>query len=289
MIILIADSGSTKCDWLAIDENGVKLSEFQTMGFNPYFHNAEKITSELSNCPEMSSLSSSVDRTYFYGAGSSSEEMCSIIKDGLSRVLTISKIHVGHDLEGAAFSTWTGTPAITCILGTGSNSCYFDGFNVFEELPSLAYILGDEGSGSWFGKRMLQAFFYKQLPQYIHEDFIKTFGVDGSDVNNVNKRVYTEPNPNVYLASFMTFVGKHKSDSHIHDLLIEGFGAFLDIHVKCFENCETVPIHFIGSVAFHFQDELKEACSHRKLKLGSTIKKPIDGLSKYHLDYVLNQ
>jgi len=289
MIILIADSGSTKCDWLAIDENGLKLAEFQTMGFNPYFHDADKIFSELNNCPEMYSLSKTVGITYFYGAGSSSEEMCSIIKEGLSRVLLESEIHVGHDLEGAAFSTWTGTPAITCILGTGSNSCYFDGEKVFEELPSLAYILGDEGSGSWFGKRLLQAFFYKQLPQHMHDDFVKIFGVDGSNVNQVNKRVYTEPNPNVYLASFMTFVGKHKSDPQVNELLLEGFGAFLDIHVECFENSKSVPIHFIGSVAYHFQDELRQACSLRNLQVGNLIKKPIDGLAKYHLDYVRNK
>ena len=289
MIVLIADSGSTTCDWLAIDKNGLKLAEFQTMGFNPYFHDAVKIFSELNNCTEMSSISNAVERTYFYGAGSSSEEMCSIIKDGLSRVLPKSKIHVGHDLEGAAFSTWTGTPAITCILGTGSNSCYFDGEKVFEELPSLAYILGDEGSGSWFGKRLLQAFFYKQLPQHIHEDFVKTFGIDGSSVNQVNKRVYTEPNPNVYLASFMTFVGKHKSDPKVNEWLLEGFGAFLDIHVECFGNSKSVPIHFIGSVAYHFQEELREACALRNLQVEKMNKKPIDGLSKYHLDYVLKK
>jgi len=289
MIILIADSGSTNCDWLAIDENGLKLAEFQTMGFNPYFHDADEISLELNNCPEMSAISSRVDKTYFYGAGSSSVEMCEIIKNGLARVLPASDIHVGHDLEGAAFSTWTGTPAITCILGTGSNSCYFDGDKVFEELPSLAYILGDEGSGSWFGKRLLQAFFYKQLPQYIHDDFVKYFGEDGSNVNQVNKRVYTEPNPNVYLASFMTFVGKHKADPQVHDWLLEGFGAFLDIHVECFENSKSVPIHFIGSVAYHLQDVLMEACSSRSLQVGSLIKKPIDGLAKYHLDYVLNK
>ncbi|MEO1945389.1 MAG: ATPase, partial [Candidatus Thioglobus sp.] len=165
MIILIADSGSTKCDWLAINEQGVELRQFSTMGFNPYFHTSEIVESELKKNTNMVELAPNVGRVFFYGAGSSSTEMCSIIENGLRKVMPQADISVGHDLEGAAFSTWSGTPAITCILGTGSNSCYFDGDSVYEEVPSLAYILGDEGSGSWFGKRLLQAFFYKQLPR----------------------------------------------------------------------------------------------------------------------------
>jgi N-acetylglucosamine kinase-like BadF-type ATPase len=239
------------------------------------------------NCEDMVDIAQDVTKTFFYGAGSSSEDMCSVIKDGLSRVLVNSEVHVGHDLEGAAYSTWSGTPSITCILGTGSNSCYFDGKDVIEEVPSLAYILGDEGSGSWFGKKLLQAFFYKQLPKHIHDDFISLFGVEGADVNSVNKRVYTEPNPNVYLASFSTFIGKHKDEPIIQKWLLEGFTAFLEVHVECFEDFKSVPVHFIGSVAYHFQNELKQACFRRGIQVGNLIKKPIDGLAKYHLDYLL--
>ena len=223
MIILIADSGATKSDWLAIDENGEVLSQFNTMGFNPYFHDSEKVESELKTKPEIMDIAEKVDKTYFYGAGSSSVEMCDIIKEGLSRVLVNSQIHVGHDLDGAAYSTWSGEPSITCILGTGSNSCYFDGENTHEEVPSLAYVLGDEGSGSWFGKRLLQGFFYKQLPQHIHEDFITEFGKEETHVNYVNKMVYKGNSPNVYLASFTKFIGKHKADPVINQWLIDGF------------------------------------------------------------------
>ena len=142
MIILIADSGSTKSDWLAIDEEGNELRQFSTMGFNPYIHSSEIVETELKKNSDMQSLAPNVSRVYFYGAGSSSPEMCSIIEKGLQNVMPSADITVGHDLEGAAFSTWSGTSAITCILGTGSNSCYFDGNEVFEEVPSLAYISG---------------------------------------------------------------------------------------------------------------------------------------------------
>jgi glucosamine kinase len=283
MIILIADSGSTKSDWLAIDEHGEVLAQFNTMGFNPYFHSADKVESELNGTEEMMEIAEKVEKTYFYGAGSSSVEMCSIIKEGLSRVLVNSEIHVGHDLDGAAYSTWSGEPSITCILGTGSNSCYFDGEKTSEEVPSLAYILGDEGSGSWFGKRLLQGFFYKQLPQHIHEDFIREFGEEESKVTSVNKRVYKEEGPNVYLASFTKFLGKHKSDPMIKQWLLEGFHAFLSVHVECYSNFKDVPVHFIGSIAYHFKDELVEACNQRGIRVGNMIKKPIDGLADYHV------
>ena len=286
-MILIADSGSTKSDWLAIDENGEVLAQFSTMGFNPYFHSADKVESELNGNEEMMVIAEKVEKTYFYGAGSSSVEMCSIIKEGLSRVLVNSEVHVGHDLDGAAYSTWSGEPSITCILGTGSNSCYFDGEKTSEEVPSLAYILGDEGSGSWFGKRLLQGFFYKQLPQHIYEDFIREFGEEESKVTSVNRRVYKEEGPNVYLASFTKFIGKHKSDPVIKQWLLEGFHAFLSVHVECYCNFKDVPVHFIGSIAYYFKEELIEACNQRGIRVGNMIKKPIDGLADYHVKYLI--
>jgi glucosamine kinase len=284
MIILIADSGSTKSDWLAIDEAGNELAKFSTMGFNPYFHSSSLVKKELSGQIEMMKIAPNVGQVFFYGAGSSSAEMCSIIEKGLKAVFSHAEIHVGHDLNGAAYSTWSGEPAITCILGTGSNSCFFDGTEVYEEVPSLAYILGDEGSGSWFGKRLLRAFLYKKLPPSIHNDFVSEFGLS---VTDINKRVYTEPNPNVFLASFMKFIAKHRDAEIVKTWLQDGFGSFLDSHVACFENHQQIPVHFIGSVAYHFSDELQLACEKRGIQMGNLIKKPIEGLAKYHVECIL--
>ena len=284
MIILIADSGSTKSDWLAIDEAGNELVNFSTMGFNPYFHSSNFVEQKLSSQTEVMKIALNVGKVFFYGAGSSSQEMCSIIEEGLRRVFSQAEIHVDHDLNGAAFSTWSGVPAITCILGTGSNSCFFDGSTVFEEVPSLAYILGDEGSGSWFGKRLLRAFLYKKLPQSIHDDFVSEYGFT---VTDINKKVYTEKNPNVFLASFMKFIAKHRDADMVKTWLQDGFGAFLDVHVACFENYQQVPVHFIGSVAFHFSDDLCLACEKRGIQMGNLIKKPIEGLAKYHVECIL--
>jgi len=282
--ILIADSGSTKCDWLVITEHGQELGEFHTMGFNPYFHDADLVEREMNANSQAMEVADSVDRVYFYGAGSSSPELCEVIAEGLRRVFANAVVHVGHDLDGAAYSTFTGEPAVTCILGTGSNSCMFDGTTVTEEVPALAYILGDEGSGSWFGKRLLSSFLYHKLPAAIHDDFVEQYGLDKL---SITKRVYQEPNANVFLASFMTFLGRHKSDAFVQDWLDEGFKAFLDVHVACFEGASAMPIHFVGSVAYHFQDALKKACADRGYRVGNIIKKPIDGLAQYHVEFIL--
>ena len=285
MKILIADSGSTKCDWMVVDEQGTNLSEFHTMGFNPYFHDADLVESKMRESEEAMALANEVSKVYFYGAGSSSEALCSVIREGLERVFTQANVHVGHDLDGAAYSTYAGEPAITCIIGTGSNSCYFDGSTASEEVPALAYILGDEASGSWFGKRLLSLHLYHKLDPVVDADFVSTFGFSKDDIVN---RVYQEPNANVFLASFMTFIGRHQEVPQIISLLEEGFQAFIDVHVKCYKNYKEVPVHFVGSVAYHFQPVLRHVCEREGISVGQIIKRPIDGLANYHVKYILN-
>jgi glucosamine kinase len=281
--VLIADSGSTKCDWLCIDEIGTVESEFHTMGFNPYFHSSDLVEEKMRAAPKAMECADSIDRVYFYGAGSSSPALCEVIAEGLRRIFQQATVHVGHDLEGAAFSTYTGTPSITCIIGTGSNSCYFDGDVVSEELPALAYILGDEASGSWFGKKLLAAHLYKRLDPVVEEDFNTTFGFSKDELIH---RVYKEPNANVFLASFMTFLGKHQEIPQVISWLEEGFQAFIDVHVKCFPNYKNVPVHFVGSVAYHFQDVLRHVCAREEIELGRLVKRPVDGLAEYHVQHI---
>jgi len=261
------------------------LGEFHTMGFNPYFHDADLVEREMKGNSQAMAIAKDVDRVYFYGAGSSSPELCAVIAEGLERVFPDAVVHVGHDLDGAAYSTYTGEPAVTCILGTGSNSCMFDGQDVSEEVPALAYILGDEGSGSWFGKKLLAGFLYRKLPAEIQADFHSKYGLDKL---SITRKVYQEPDANVFLASFMTFLGQHKDHPFIQNWLDEGFKAFLDAHVACFEGAENMPVHFVGSVAYHFQDALKRACADRGYTVGNIIKKPIDGLANYHVKFILN-
>jgi glucosamine kinase len=283
-MILIADSGSTKCDWALIDEKGQRLNSFQTMGLNPYFHSPDITEAALRKHPEIMEIASDVKYIFFYGAGSSTPQMCEIMYNGLIRVFANAEILVDHDLLGSAMSTYDGRPCISCILGTGSNSCFFDGKAVYEEVPSLAYILGDEASGSWYGKILLQEYFYKKLPADLKAAFEERYAPTKDDIIN---KIYREPNANVYLASFMTFIGEHKDHPHVQNWITQGMVHFINIHVKCFANWKEVPVHFVGSIGHFFKPCLDIAVAETGIQLGRIVRKPIDELVNYHIKYKL--
>lgn len=283
-MILIADSGSTKCDWAVIDSKGTRLGNYQTMGLNPYFHNEDIIEQAILSNPGFAAIAPGVTKIFFYGAGSSTEQMCAIMKAGLSRVFKKAQIIVDHDLVGSAMATYDGEPCMACILGTGSNSCYFDGTEVSQEVPSLAYILGDEASGSWFGKILLREYFYKILPEDLRQPFEERYAPSKDDIIN---KIYREPNANVYLASFMKFIGEHKDHPHVKNWITEGMVHFIEMHVKTFSMWKDVPIHFVGSIGAIFEDCLHEAARRTGIRLGRVVRKPIDNLVEYHVRYKL--
>lgn len=283
-MILIADSGSTKCDWALIDEKGNRLNDFETMGLNPYFHSPDVTEKALRANDALMAIAPQVRYIFFYGAGSSTEEMCSIMHAGLERVFTHAEIHVEHDQLGSGMAVYDGEPCIACILGTGSNSCFFDGKEVYEEIPSLAYILGDEASGSYFGKILLQEYFYKKLPADLVKSFEEKYAPSKDDIIN---KIYREPNANVYLASFMKFIGEHRDHPHIQEWVTKGMIHFINIHVKCFKNWDSVPVHFVGSIGHYFHDCLERAAKETGIRLGRVVQKPIDGLVEYHVRFKL--
>ena len=281
-MIFIVESGSTKSDWVLLGpENSQNV--FASPGFNPYFHSADWIEGELKKVDGIMSIADQVNEIYFYGAGCSSDHYTSIVKSALTVIFPNAEIVVDHDMLSAAFSTYDGEPCITSIIGTGSNSCYFDGAVVTEEVPALGYILGDEGSGSYFGKKLLTAFLYKKLPANIANDLVKEFNISKA---MIFENVYEKPNANVYLASFTRFIGKYKEEPFVKEMLIQGMRDFLINHVCCFENFKELPVHFIGSVAFHFQDELTIAAKELDVKMGRIIKQPIKNLVDYHIQYI---
>lgn len=285
-MILVADSGSTKCDWALLDENGKYVGGFETIGLNPYFHNEIQVEAAICDNAELMKYATAVSHVFFYGAGSSTSQMCLIMHRGLSRVFTRAEIVVEHDLLGSALATYDGEPCISCILGTGSNSCYFDGEKVYEEVPSLAYILGDEASGSYFGKKLLQAYFYKQLPDDLRNDFEKEYAPTKDDIIY---RIYRQPHANTYLAGFMKFLGQHRSHPLIVQWVTEGMRHFISIHVKCFANWDKVPVHFVGSIGYFFENCLRDAARAEGIRLGRIIRKPIEGLVDYHVKYKIPQ
>jgi N-acetylglucosamine kinase-like BadF-type ATPase len=280
-MLLIADSGSTKCDWRLIAEDKT-YQDFKSIGINPYFHNEDVIEQELSKNEHLLAFADKVTAVFFYGAGCSSKSLKAIVDRGLGRIFKNAQIHVDHDLVAAAFAVYQDEPCIACILGTGSNSCHFDGDIVREEVPALAFILGDEGSGSYFGKKLLSDFLYKRLPREMHNALIEEFGLN-KDI--IMDRVYMKPHANVYLASFMKFITRFKSLKYVQDMIKGGLEAFIDTHVCCYRDYKTVETNFIGSVAFYHEDILREVAQSRGVRIGRIIKKPIDGLYDYHIKH----
>ncbi len=276
---LIAESGSTKCDWILVDQQGNYVDLYKTMGYNPFFHTTDFIINDISSHKDLMHIADKVERLYFYGAGCENISLNNVVKHALQKTFSVANVFVEHDMKAAAYSTYSGTPCITCIIGTGSNSCYFDGQTIYEEVPALAYILGDEASGSYLGKKLIAAYLYKKLPKEIEYDFDKEFGLSKEDIFD---RVYNKPHANVYLASFTRFVGRHKDHPFINAFVMQGMREFFEYHVKCYEHYQNLPVHFVGSVAFHFQEEMLMVAKEYGVNIGRIVKEPIMSLLDYH-------
>jgi N-acetylglucosamine kinase-like BadF-type ATPase len=281
----IVESGSTKSDWVLVDSKN-NQSFYSTMGFNPYFHSSDLIENELKKHVDILAVADDVSGVYFYGAGCSSEEMTKIVQIGLQRIFKNAHVLVDHDLLACAYATYSGQPGISCIIGTGSNSCLFDGKELTEVVPALGYILGDEGSGSYFGKQLLSNFLYHKLPSHVAADFFETYQLDKDQIVN---HVYREPNANVYIASFMPFIAKHKNEPFFSEMMYQGFKKFMEVHVCCYENYQNTEVHFVGSLSKIFESELNKAAGELGVTVTSIIQKPVTGLVNYHLNYILNK
>lgn len=282
-MILIAESGSTKCDWLFYQGNQC-VFETSTVGFNPYFHSEEWMVEQMQLNPQLVEVAQRVRAVYFFGAGCSAPNLKNQVSRSLSKLFTNAEIEVDHDLTAAAYSTYQGEPCLSCILGTGSNACFFDGNEVYEEMPSLAFILGDEGSGAYFGKKLLTAYFYRQLPEDMAADFKERY--PELTASTLVEKVYRSERANVFLAGFMRFVVEYKERSIVKNWISEGFDLFLKNQVICYSEAGKVPVHFVGSVAKVLESELKQSLMKYDLRLGQIIAKPAEHLAKYVLDYL---
>lgn len=277
-MVIIIESGSTKADWLIIQ--GEKRYYHNTIGFNPFFHSAELVAETLKNDQVLQELFALEGEIHFYGAGCSSEELNQTIENGFKAVFKNATVSVDHDLLAAGLALYRGKNVIACILGTGSNSLLFDGKTLHEEVPALGYILGDEGSGSFFGKQILTDFLYHRLPQQMDSD-IREIGLTKDDIF---RKVYMEPNANVFLASISPVLIKNKELEYCQNLIQKGFDLFLERHVLCFKDCFSTEVSFVGSIAALLATELEVACKGKGLTVGQIIRKPIDSLASYHLN-----
>lgn len=276
--MLIIDSGSTKADWVYPQKEGSHF--FQTEGINPLFQTTDQMVRIILDIADIQHLAENTDKIFFYGTSCSNEERVERVTAAFKQIFPTSEIFVTHDLMAAAHATCGNDEGVVGILGTGSSAGIYDGTSIRRVNRSLGYVLGDEGSGAFFGKQILTDYLYNQLDVTLQKDF----QIDYPEINvdYVIDRIYRQANPNRFLASFMKFIGKHKGHEFIRNMLMEGFKKFITIHVL--ENSDKVrdKIHFVGSVAYFFQEELEEVLDEMGLKKGKIIQRPIDGLVNYH-------
>lgn len=281
-MILIADSGSTKCSWALCDTNGKLIQEISTIGFNPYFIDDRTILKYLVNS-DLNNWKEKISHVFFYGAGCSSKAKNKIIETPFIGFFKNATVNISHDLDAACFAMYDGNPGITCILGTGSNSCYYDGKEIYEHAPSLGFIMGDDASGNYFGKKILSLYFNGKMDQELKEKFESSFE---SNIDVINKNVYNTNRANVFLAQYFPFITVTRDHPTIKKLIQDTLDEFIDLHVKCFSNSESVGINFIGSVAYFLSDEIEEAIKRHGLNKGSILKNPIGRLIEYHFEKI---
>lgn len=277
-MVIIADCGSTKCDWLLVHGGRDQQLE-NTVGFSPFFHTTAEIADIVKTqlLPKLNPAD--VEQVWFYGTGVHDEHRGEIVAAALRSVFPNAGVEVEHDLLASARATCKHSAGIACILGTGSNSCYYDGRKILDNVTSLGWLLGDEGSGTHLGKALLRAWFYRELPADLNAAFNEAYP-EGPDA--IKDRVY-EKGANAYLATFTRFLGDHLAHPYIQKLVAESLGEFLDRHVCKYSGYQHVPVHFVGSIAHHFQTVLEKCMEERKLHLGVIIRKPIYPLAEYHL------
>lgn len=276
-MLLVADSGSSKADWiLTLSDN--QTLQFRTSGINPFFLSEKDIIKIFQNTPEILPYTEQVKEIYFFGAGCSSPDRRELISNALSKIFKNAFVSVDIDNIASIYATTGNSSGICCILGTGSNITYFDGTRIHESNHGLGYILGDEGSGTYIGKELITSFLYETMPSDLAEAFDSKFKIDKEEIIN---RVYQKPYPNFYLASFAPFLSEHISHPFTVSLLKKSFNEFIETNIKSYPDYKNQTCHFVGSIAYHFSDILKETCEMNGIKVGKILKFPIEELSRF--------
>lgn len=275
-MLLIADSGSTKCDWVLFKSKEEEPIKIKTKGLNPAILNKENITETLENSEELFLYKNKVTTVYFFGAGCNTPQAIELVEDVLSSFFNkAAETIVKEDTMAAVWAT-TKKPAVVCILGTGSNCCFYDGENIHLKVPAMGYLLMDEASGNYFGKELLKRYFYNQMPADLKSSFEKEFLLNKNEVIN---NLFQSETPNKYLAELAVFLFKYKEHSLMDTIIREGISKFIDNNVLQFkEELKTVPLCFVGSVAYYAQDYIMSALKERGLKASRFVKSPIDNV-----------
>ena len=278
---LIVDSGSTKADWIAIDDDGKILFTTQTLGLNPEILENDQVIARLNDRFDIVQSKKTATHLFFYGAGCGTDRMKLSLSQSFQSYFTNAIVSVEEDTYAAVFATTPkGEKAIVSILGTGSNCSYFDGSELHQKVQSLGYIIMDDCSGNVFGKELIRKYYFNKMPKELAEQFEKEYNVDP---DFIKAKLYKEDNPNAYLATFAKFLIQHKDTEFCKKIIFKGMKSFVKNYIRQYDNCKEVPVHFVGSIAFYLKDELQQTFDKYDLKLGNVLRRPIDGLIAYHI------
>jgi N-acetylglucosamine kinase-like BadF-type ATPase len=280
MRLLIADSGSTKTDWCLLD-NGKPTARIATRGTNPFFQSEEEISNELTSALLPQLESTRFDRVHFYGAGLAFPDKIELLRSILRRHLQVSgEVEAGSDMMAAARALCGHRAGIACILGTGSNSCFYDGRDIADNVSPLGYVLGDEGSGACLGKQLVGDILKNQTAPDLKEAFLAEYGLTTADII---ERVYRRPFPNRFLASLSPFLAAHIDRPEMHRLVKDAFVSFFRRNVMQYDY-QHHEAGFVGSVAFYYQEVLRSAAQEVGVNVGTIIQSPMEGLITYHIN-----
>lgn len=278
--ILIADAGSSKVKWAVLPADGSAPATFITDGLNALLADQDEVSRKLAEV--RSRLAGRhIDRIYYYGSGCAIERVCRRMGDSLRAAIGADDVSVSSDLLGAARSLFGSRRGIACILGTGSNSCLYDGHDIEHNVPSLGYVLGDEGSGTALGKRLVAEAFKGKLPANVREKFLDTYQLTLTDILD---KVYRSPAPNKFLASLVPFLSDNIWNPYIYSLVLEELISFVKKNVAMYEGAHFLPVSFTGSIAAVFAKILREAAASQGYTVSEITADPMDGLIKYHRD-----
>ena len=283
-MILIVDSGSTKCDWMAIDMEGNQLEKIRTKGLNPAILSEKKLRKTISKSDELKAYKNDAKYIFFYGAGCGTENPRLMLQGILEEYFSNAKVEVQEDTMAAVRATINSNDeaAVVCIMGTGSNCSYYDGETLHQRVLSLGYTLMDEASGNHYGKMLIKDYYFNHMPEDIKVAFGHKYNLDA---DYIKYNLYKQPNPNAYLANFAEFMFLNKDSEYIVELIKKGFREFAkNMIMQYAEELKTAPVHFAGSIAFFSQDEIKAVAEEFGFKVGNFERRPIEGLVQYHID-----
>ncbi|NOQ92802.1 MAG: N-acetylglucosamine kinase [Flavobacteriaceae bacterium] len=283
-MILVADSGSTKTNWIALNNKGETYFKIDTKGLNPAVFPKETLYDRIISKNELNEIRNKVEKIYFYGAGCGTKTATNYLIEVFEEVFENADIEIYEDTIAAVKSLQTNTPGIVCILGTGSNCSYFDGKETHQKVVSLGYIIMDDASGNYYGKQLIKDYYFNKMPADFAKVFASKYDLSADDIK---EKLYKKENPNTYLAQVGRFLIENKTSDYAQKVIKIGLRAFVENQILQFEESKTIPIYFVGSIAHFLHDEIVEVLNEYDLKLGKIVRHPIITLAQHHAANVL--